>query len=109
MKKLFLIMFAVLFSTSAFAGGWSNLLTVERVFTEGKTDLIVIYTSGGIQRTDGCIANTWIFEADNESRRNRAYSTAMAAIASGKKISFWYADTCSARNYHGATSIQLHK
>ena len=95
--------------TLSYGGGWTEPLTVDTVLTEGATDLIVIQTSGGSQSVNGCVLNNWIFIADNENRRNRAYSTAMAALASGKKISLWYGDTCSTWSFHSATSIKLLK
>lgn len=109
MKRILIVMCMLILSLQANAGGWTEPLTVERAFTEANTDIIVIYTSGGVENTPGCAANSWIFLADSEDRRNRGYSTAMAGLVSGKKVSFWYGDTCAAWGYHGATTIQLHK
>lgn len=107
-RSLFGLLFIVI-SSSSYAEGWSGELIVDQVITEGKTDLIVIYTSGGDVYTSGCLANKWSFTADNEDRRGRAYSTAMTALASGKKIKLWYTDTCGSWSYHEATSIMLLK
>ncbi|CCN45581.1 conserved hypothetical protein [Vibrio nigripulchritudo MADA3029] len=96
-------------STSSFAQGWTESLTVESVFTEGTTDIIVIQTSGGSVYTNSCLANLWIFKSDTDARRGRAYSTAMSALVSGKKIRLWYTDSCESWSYHGATSIKLMK
>ena len=93
-----------------FSNGWSPALTVESIFTEGATDTVSITTSGGAVYSTGCIANKWIFMADSEDRRNRAFSLVMAALASGKKVSFWYSSsTCAAWNYHQGTSVKLIK
>ncbi len=107
--KRYLGILPLILSGYSSAGGWTEPLTVETVFTEGATDLIVIQSSGGSQSVSGCVINNWIFVADNENRRNRGYSTAMAALASGKKISIWYGDTCAAWSYHSATAIKLLK
>lgn len=96
-----------IFSTNALAVGWSDELTVTQIMTEGNTDIIAIYTEGGSSYTTGCLVDKWIFLADNEDRRNRAFSVVLAAIASGKKITLWYSDTCTSWSYHGATSIRL--
>ncbi|TQF67867.1 DUF5992 family protein [Pseudoalteromonas luteoviolacea] len=110
MKILLLGIFISLFSVKVFSNAWSPPLVVESVFTEGSTDLVSIKTSGGEVYSPGCTANHWIFIADNEDRRNRAFSLAMAALASGKKVSFWYSSsTCAAWNYHKGTSIKLIK
>jgi hypothetical protein len=76
------------------ASTWTPPLTVERAFTE-DSDLIVIYTTGASQYTAGCTANHWIFVGANEARRGRAYATLLAAIASGKKVSFRVQDECA--------------
>ena len=110
MKKFYFGMFALLVSSYGFSNGWSPALTVESIFTEGATDTVSITTSGGAVYSTGCIANKWIFMADSEDRRNRAFSLVMAALASGKKVSFWYSSsTCAAWNYHQGTSVKLIK
>ncbi|GLQ72198.1 hypothetical protein [Vibrio penaeicida] len=107
-KKLLCASLFVL-SASSFAQGWTEPLTVESVFTEGKTDLIVIQTSGGSVYTNSCVANKWMFKSDTDARRGRAYSTAMSALVSGNKIKLWFTDSCESWSYHGATSIMLIK
>ncbi len=98
----------LVFSTMTLGAGWTDPLTVEKIMTEGKSDLIIIVTSGGASSySPGCIVNNWIIDSDTDPRRGRVYSTAMAALATGKKITLWYADTCSNWNYHGATAVQL--
>ena len=101
---LFLI--AILASCgSASAAGWTAPLTVTSAFTE-DSDLVVAYTDGPIY-TNGCSQGAWIFQASTDPRRARAYATLLAAIAAGKKISFWFADTCATWNYHLATSVRI--
>lgn len=106
---------AMILSSFTYAQGWSGELTVESVMTEGLTDLVIIKTSAvsvdevNKQYTAGCLANNWIFTADASDRRNRAYSTAMAALASGKKINLWFTDKCTSWSFHEATSIQMIK
>ena len=108
MKSILIGTFMLVFSVVTLGAGWTDPLTVEKIMTEGKSDLIIIVTSGGAPSySSGCIANNWIIDSDNDSRRGRVYSTAMAALLAGKKITLWYADTCSSWNYHGATAIQL--
>lgn len=95
---------------AATAQGWSPPLTVESVFTE-DSDLIIAYTSGDPDPalTPGCQRGSWSFKASTEDRRNRAYSTLLAATLSGKKIRFWHRDVCGPWNYHEATSVMIVK
>lgn len=110
MLRVFICVIVLGFSSSIFAEGWtSQYLSIESVFTEGKSDLIVVYTSGGVVETEGCQANRWIIEADTEDRRNRIYSTLLAALASGQKIELWFEDVCGSWNYHKATVVKIHK
>ena len=108
LKNLFVIA-TILTSSVCNAQGWSDALTVEQVFTEGRTDLIVATISGGKVYTDGCNVTSWIFKADTDARRGRAYSTLMTALVSGKKIKFWFTDQCSSWNYHEAAAVMLVK
>ena len=98
---------ALTLSTTANAAGWTGDLTVTSAFTEATTDLIVIYTSGGTGYTAGCIPNTWIFTASTSARGVRGYATVLLAIASGKKVRFWYSDTCATWSYHEATTVMV--
>jgi len=91
------------------AAAWTGELTVASAFTEGKSDFVVLYTSDGSSYTAGCSVNNWIFTADTETRRNRAYATIMAALVSGQKIKLWVTDSCAAWQYHEATSVMLVK
>ncbi len=109
MSKVFFSIFLFVLSSFSYAASWTPDLTVTKIFTEGKTDAVIIYTSGGSVYTTGCSLNNWSFSADSDARRGRAYSTAMAALASGKKIRLWYSDTCGLWSYHQATSIMLVK
>jgi hypothetical protein len=97
---------AVGLPASANAAGWSEPLTITQAFVE-DSDIIAIYTSGGTQNTPGCAANAWIFVASSEERRARAWATILSALMSGKKIQFWFGDTCAAWNYHKATSVMV--
>lgn len=107
MKKLSVLVSALTFSAACNAGGWSGELTVTNTFTEAITDTIAVYTTGGIVYSPGCAANAWIIPADTTARANRAYATIMTALATGKKIRFWYQDACSLWTYHGGSSVML--
>lgn len=109
MKQITISIIFLLFSTISFAESWTSDLTVERVFTEGASDLIIVYTSGGSVYSSGCLVNKWSFKADTEARRSRAYSTLISALVSGKKVNFWYADSCGPWSYHEAKSVMLIK
>src|SRR4051812_5250760 len=91
------------------AAGWSGDLTVVSTITQGSDDLVIIQTTDGAGYTTGCIANYWIFTADTDARRSRAYATILTAIATGQKIRLWYTDTCTAWSYHQATNVMLLK
>ena len=108
MFKKYVLLSLLFFSGLCNAQGWSDALTVKSTMTEGMTDLIIATTEGDTIYTTNCVANQWIFKSDAEDRRNRAYSTLMAAVASGKKVKLWYTDSCSSWNYHEATSVSLH-
>lgn len=109
MNKIIFAISLILISGVCNAAEWSSALTVEKVFTEGKSDIVVVYTSGQNGSTNGCSLNNWIFTADTEARRNRAYSTLMSALLSGKKILLWRTDSCANWSYHEATSVMLLK
>lgn len=107
MKHLFLAVLAVAAVTEANAGGWTGDLTVISAFTEGHTDLVIAYTTGGATYTAGCAANSWALVADSDARRGRAYATLLTALATGQKVRFWYADSCPIWGYHGMTTVML--
>jgi len=109
MKQVIFVISLILISGVCNAAEWSSELVVEKVFTEGKSDIVVIYTSGQSRLTDGCSVNNWSFTADTESRRNRAYSTLMSALLSGKTILLWRTDSCAEWEYHEATAVMLVK
>ncbi|MFL0805491.1 MAG: DUF5992 family protein [Agarilytica sp.] len=110
MKKISFGTVLWLASMGSYSATWSPGVTVESTFTEGSTDVIGISTSGGGQLTEGCLADRWIFVADSEERRGRAFSVILAAAASGKKISLWYdTENCSSWSYLKATSIKFIK
>jgi hypothetical protein len=107
-KRVFLASLCCLsLSGICHAAGWTGELTVSSTFTEGTTDLIIVYTADGSTYASGCTVNAWSFSADTDARRGRAYATVMAALASGKKIKLWYNDTCGTWGYHQATTVML--
>ena len=107
-KKIFCVA-TLLVSTAASAGQWSDPLTIEELWTEGTTDIIGIKTSEGKEYTTGCLVNLWLFKADTEHRRSRAYSTLMAAQMSGNKVQIWYSDACTFWSFHEGTIVKLLK
>ena len=90
------------------AAGWSAPLTIDRSFTE-NSDFIVIYTLEAGVYTPGCSANAWIFVANSDARRGRAWSTILASQATGQKVQLWFTDQCTTWSYHEASAIMLHK
>ena len=104
--KKYVVCGGLFLSSVSNASGWTPPLTVSSAFTE-NSDLIVAYTADGSTYAGGCAANAWMFNADTDARRGRAYATLIAAIVSGKKIQFWYQDTCAAWGFHGASSVRL--
>jgi hypothetical protein len=96
----------VLMSGACHASGWTGNLTVSQAFTEGPSDFLVVYTDGGVT-TPGCVAGAWIFVADSEARRGRAWATILTALTTGQKVRFWYADSCTTWSFHAASSIML--
>lgn len=107
MKKTAFLLSLFILSSACQADGWTGELSVASAFTEAKTDLLVVYTSGGSGYTPGCSVNAWIFTADTAARGNRGYATVLAALATGKKIKFWYRDSCAIWSFHEATSVML--
>ncbi len=107
MKKLLLAL-SCLSTGPALASGWSAPITVERAFTE-NSDLIAIYTAEGSVYTPGCTQNAWLFRADSETRRARAWATILTALTTGQKVQLWFTDSCTTWSYHDVTAIMLHK
>ncbi|MBT9494364.1 MAG: hypothetical protein IV107_18915 [Paucibacter sp.] len=105
-KKLILAPLFALSAGLATASGWTEPLTIVSAFVE-DSDYVIVYTSGGRQYVLNCGLNQWNFVANGEPRKNRAWATILTAIATGKKISFWYGDTCGVWGYHQATAVQL--
>ncbi|WP_206434881.1 hypothetical protein [Sphingomonas koreensis] len=102
-----LILFAsVLGSSPAYAEGWTGDLTIHMAFTE-DSDLLVVSTTDGNQYATGCGVNQWIVHAATEERRSRAWATILTAIGTGKKIRFWFKDTCSNWSYHSASAVMI--
>jgi hypothetical protein len=106
MKRLGALV-ALMLSNLCHASGWTGELNITSAFTEGKTDWLIVYTSNGGAYASGCSVNNWVFSFDTSARGARAYATILAAMASGKKVKFWYSDTCGVWSYHEATSVML--
>jgi len=106
MKKVVALLGLLFGSSFVYAAGWTPPLTVTRAFTE-ESDLVVVYTSDGGQYTPGCSVNAWILTMSTDARRGRAWVAILASLATGQKVMFWYNDTCSTWNYHGAMSVML--
>ena len=100
---------SLLISTAANAAGWSDPLTIEELWTEGSSDIIGVSTSGGSQYSSNCLANYWLIKANTDNRRDRVYSTLMAAQMAGKKVRIWYSDNCTSWNYHEGTVVKILK
>ncbi|MBL8339730.1 MAG: hypothetical protein JNM97_23390 [Rhodoferax sp.] len=92
---------------ASWAGGWTPELSVASIFTEGTTDYLVAYTTDGTVYASGCAADSWVVPFDTTARGQRAYATLLAAATSGKKVRFWYLDTCGLWGYHQAHSVRL--
>ena len=90
------------------ASVWSENLTIESIFTE-DSNLIVVNTSGGVEYTEGCKVNRWVFVSENEHRMNRVYSTLLAALASERPIKIYNRDECGNWNYHSIFAVQIGK
>jgi hypothetical protein len=94
---------------SSQAAGWSELLTVEKAFTE-NSDAIVIYTSGGNGAySSGCVTHHWVFTASSETRRARAWATILTALTTGQKLQLWFTDSCAVYSFHDSSALMLHK
>jgi hypothetical protein len=109
MKRFYCVLIASLWCVLCHAEAWTDELTVQYVFTEGVSDIVVVSTNGGGAYAAGCVVNAWMFLADSETRRSRAYATLLAAAVSGQKVKFWYKDSCATWGYHGASAVMLVK
>ena len=96
---------------------WSHSLIVEKIFTE-DSDMIVAYTSAvdpakeNTVLREGCLPNKWIFTTTSGDRRNRAYSTLMTALVSGKQIKMFVSPSvtnCAAWSFHPTSAVMLFK
>jgi hypothetical protein len=106
MKRMLCLLTLLSGATVCGAAGWTSELTVPSAFTE-NSDLVVVYTVDAGVYTPGCVADAWIFRADTDARRGRGYATVLTALATGKKIRFWFNDICSTWNFHDATAVML--
>lgn len=107
MNRLLMTSFLTVAGT-AHAGGWTDPMTISRVFTE-NTDNIVIYTVEGAIYTPGCVGASYIFRASNDAQRSRAYATLLAAITTGQKVQLWYTESCATWSFHDVTAVMLLK
>lgn len=106
MLKTFIATALLLMAGNLQAAGWTSPLTVDRVFTE-NSDFIVVYTVEGGTYTSGCHPNAWIFSANSDARRGRAWATLLTAQTTGQKIQLWFTDQCAVWSYHETASIML--
>lgn len=106
MKSLLFIA-GVFFSTASSAAGWTAPLTISSFFSEGKTDLIIVYTADDGNYTTGCLGRSWSITTDTSSRAGRVYATLLTALTTGKKVKFWYTDSCGPWSYHEATAVMI--
>ncbi len=96
-----------LLSSSLWAGGWSNPLTIKQIYIYGDFDWIHVATEGGSVYTPNCISDSWEIKATNPGSKDRMYSALMAAQMSGKTIRLWYGDTCGVYDYHITNGMRL--
>ncbi len=94
-------------SSPGYTAGWTGDLVITSAFTEANTDIIAIYTSDGLVYAPGCTANAWVFPASTAARASRGYATLLTAIATGKKVNFWFADSCGVWGFHQVTSVRI--
>ena len=115
MTKVIVFISSIFLSSFALGAGWAGDFEVTGVMSEGTSDLVIISVDAvnplnDKEYTSGCTVNgEWIFKADDPDKINRAYSTAMTALVSGKYIRLWFTDDCGAWSYHQATAIKLLK
>jgi hypothetical protein len=108
MRTLLRTLALLLPAAATHAAGWTNPVTIERAFTE-NSDLIAVYTVESGSYTPGCSTTAFLFRADSETRRSRAWATILSALTTGQKVQFWVTDTCGTWNYHDATAVMLHR
>jgi hypothetical protein len=99
------VILAVL-AVPAWSGGWTPAVSITSAFTE-DSDAIFVYTADPTVYTPGCYQGAWVFGTSTETRRARAYATALTAIAAGFKVSFWYTDTCAVYGFHTFSAIRI--
>jgi hypothetical protein len=106
MRRLLMAAGLIVIGSVAHGAGWTPPLTVESGFTENSNDLIII-TSGGAVYTTGCSQNNWVFRANSDAQRGRAWATILTALASGLRVKFWYTDNCGTYAYHDAIAVMI--
>jgi hypothetical protein len=110
MRKASILLFACSISMSPIIGhaaGWTSEMSIVSLNTEASSDLVYLTVSPAVTYATGCDANNWMITSNTEARAQRFYSTLMSAMLAGKKVRFWYADTCATWGYHNATSVKI--
>ncbi|HWK75074.1 MAG TPA: hypothetical protein VNQ81_12425 [Povalibacter sp.] len=98
-----------LFSFDAFADGWSSPFHVEEIYVYGTQDTLLVKTTGTTvyDTANGCAANTWSVDTNNEARRQRIYAGLLAAQKAGHRIQFWWVAGCGVSNSHTTTTMRV--
>ncbi len=113
MKSIASFILIILFNGSVLAGGYTGDLEIDYVTTYGNSHAILVKTTDSSNQTgnyvDGCANNYWVLDSDDDVRRNRMYSGLMTALIAGKKVNFYYQDSCGLSNYHVAAVVRVHK
>jgi hypothetical protein len=107
MKRFFLALAALYMSNSCLAAGWTSEMSIVSINTEAGSDLVYFMVSPATTYAAGCDSSNWIVSSATEARAQRFYSTLMSAMLSGKKVKFWYTDTCGSFGYHTATAVKI--
>lgn len=107
MKSFALSVLIILISIApTYAAGWTGAISVDRVLIEDN--IIAVFSTGHPgPYTTGCVSGSYIITMTTETARNQAISILLTASTTGKKVKFWYKDTCSNWNYHSISSIQF--
>lgn len=107
MKKIISVFIcSFLYANSALGLAWtSEYLMIESMVVEQNH--ILVYTTGGGVYATGCLANNWFITGSDDAELNRLLSTLMTAMASKKKIKFWYEDDCGSWDYHKSSSVKI--
>jgi nucleotide-binding universal stress UspA family protein len=105
-KQVLVVLALMVGTVPAFAAGWTPAVSITSAFTE-DSDAIFVYAADPAVYTAGCYPGAWVFSTASETRRARAWATALAAIAAGYKVSFWYTDSCAVYGFHSFSAIRI--